>query len=83
MYPDKTKQLLEWLEMSQPNRLFNLQDMKELLSIAITELSDKNDKSFETLPGNIVEAVTESIKTTGEYYRLDNQIEKFKSQFNG
>jgi len=82
MYPDKTKQVLEWLEIFQPNRLFSLQDMKELLSIAMTELSDKNDKSFEVLPGNIIEAVTESMRANGEYYRLDNQIEVFKSQFN-
>jgi hypothetical protein len=81
MYPEKTKLVIEWLEITQPNRQFSLQNMKELLSIALAELADQNDKTFDALPGNIIEVITESMKTSGEYYYLDEKIEKFKMSF--
>ena len=81
MYPEKTKQVIEWLEITQPNRKFSLQKMKELLSIALAELADQNDKTLDALPGNIIEVITERMKTSGEYYYIDDKIEKFKMSF--
>ena len=81
MYLEKTKQLIDWLEITHPNKQFSLQDIKELLSIAMTELADQNDKSFDALPAANIEAITEIMKTSGEYYRLRNKIEQFKSHF--
>jgi len=79
----KTHLLFEWLETSQPNRLYSLDDMKELLSIAMTELADENDKTFECLPQGHIDAIIELMKESGEYYRLDRQIESFKQRFKG
>ena len=81
MYLERTKQLIDWLEINQPYKQFSLQDMKELLSIAMTELDDQNDKTFDALPGAYIEAIIESMKASGECYRLDNKIEQFKSRF--
>jgi len=77
----KTKKLIEWLEVSQQNRQYNIDDMKELLSIAMTELADQNDKTFDALPQGHIDAIIEYMKASGEYYRLDNEIESFKSRF--
>jgi len=77
----KTKKLIEWLEVSQQNRQYNIDDMKELLSIAMTELADQNDKTFDALPQGYIDAIIEDMKASGEYYRLDNEIESFKSRF--
>jgi len=78
---DKTKKLVEWLEATQPEMQYSLEDMKELLSIAMTELSDQNDKTFDALPGAYFDAIIEGMKACGEYYLLDNKIENFKSRF--
>jgi len=78
---DKTKQLIDWLETNHANHQFSIGDMKELLSIAMSELADQNDKTFDALPGGIITAIIDSMKASGEYYRLDNKIEKYKSQF--
>ena len=81
MSPNKTKKLVEWLELTRPNQQYNLDDIKELLSIAMAELDDQKDKSFESLPGAYAEAIIEDLKSSREYYRLDDKIERFKSRF--
>lgn len=78
---DKAKKLVEWLELNQPNQQFKLDDMKELLSIAMAELADQNDKSFESIPEAYVDAIIDDMKVSGEYYQLDKKIESFKSKF--
>ncbi|MEI7526366.1 MAG: hypothetical protein WCJ95_18610 [Mariniphaga sp.] len=80
---EKIDQLIEWLETTQQNRQYSLDDMKELLSIAMTELADENDKTFECLPQGHIDAIIELMKESGEYYRLDRQIESFKQRFKG
>ena len=77
----KTKKLIEWLEVSRQNMQSSIDDMKELLSIAMTELDDQNDKTFESLPQGYIDVIIEGMKASGEYYRLDNEIESFKSRF--
>ncbi len=77
----KTQILLEWLEANQPNRQYSLAEVKEFLSIDRLEWSEQNDVTFECLPYNIIDAIIEEMKASGEYYRLDNKIESFKSQF--
>ena len=75
MIPDKTKKLIEWLESStQPSQHFSLADIKEIISIAMTEVAEKNDKSFESLPNAIVEDIIIDMKASGEYYRLEHKI---------
>lgn len=80
---DKTRKLVEWLEITQLNRQYNLDEVKELLSIAMTELADQKDKSFESLPGASVDAIIEDMKASGEWHRLDNQIASYKARFTG
>ena len=77
----KTKKLIEWLEVSQQDRQYSIDDMKELLSIAMTELADHNDKTFESLPQGYIDAIIEDMKASGEFDRLDNEIELYKSRF--
>lgn len=77
----KTHQLFEWLETTQQNRLYNLDDMKELLSIAMSELGEENDKTFECLRQGDIDAIIELMKESGEYYRLDRKIESYKQRF--
>ena len=77
----KTKKLIEWLEVTQRDRQYNLDDMKELLSIAMTELADHYDKTFDSLPQGHIDAIIEEMKASGEYYRLDNEIESYKARF--
>jgi hypothetical protein len=76
---EKTNTLIEWLEKNQPGQQYSLDDMKELLSIAMTELAEQNDKTFESLPQGTIDAIIELMNASGEYYRLDNEIERFKS----
>ena len=80
---EKIDQVIEWLETTQQNRQYSLDDMKELLSIAMTELADENDKTFECLRQGDIDAIIELLKESGEYYRLDRQIESFKQRFKG
>lgn len=76
----KTIILLEWLEANQPNRQYSLSEVKEFLSIDRLEWSEQNDVTFECLPYNIIDAIIEEMKATGEYDRLDRKIEDFKSR---
>jgi hypothetical protein len=76
----KTKKLLEWLKENRPNQKFNLEDMIEFLSIALAELGEQNDKTFESLPQSFINDIIELEKASGEYYRLDNQIESLKKR---
>lgn len=78
---EKTHQLIDWLGTTQPNQQYSLDDMKELLSIAMTEISNQNMRMYDGLPGNIVEALIEKEKASGVYYQLDNKIWSFKSRF--
>ena len=57
--------------------------MKELLSVALSELGEENDKTFECLRQGHIDAIIELMKESGEYYRLDRQIESFKQRFKG
>lgn len=79
MYPYKTNQLIEWLETTRPCQQFSLQAMKELLSIAMAEIAGQNDKSFDALPYAYIDDIIVNMKISGEFYQLDNKIEKFKS----
>ena len=78
---DKTKNLIEWLENNQSNRNYNIMDIKEILSITMLELSEHNDKTFESLPQVYIDDIIKLQKETGEYYQLDNLIKKFKDRF--
>lgn len=78
---EKTHQLIDWLGTTQPNQQYSLDDMKELLSIAMTEISNQNLRMYDELPGNIVEALIEEEKASGVYYRLDDKIRSYKSRF--
>lgn len=78
---EKTHQLIDWLGTTQPDQQYSLDDMKELLSIAETEISDQNLQMYDGLPGNIVEALIEKEKASGVYYRLDDKIRSYKSRF--
>jgi len=77
----KTHQLFKWLETTQLNRQYSLDDMKELLSIAMSELGEENDKTFECLRQRHIDAIIELMKESGEYYRLDRKIESYKQRF--
>lgn len=78
---EKTHQLIYWLGTTQPNQQYSLDDMKELLSIAMTEISNQNLWMYDELPGNIVEALIEEEKASGVYYRLNDKIRSYKSRF--
>jgi hypothetical protein len=78
---DKTWKLIEWLETTLKNRQYNIDDLKELLSIAILELEDQNNKTFDSLPQGYYDAIIRGMKESGEYYRLDRKIESFKMRF--
>lgn len=77
----KTNQLIEWLETNRPDQQYNLDDLKELLSIAMTELSDQNTRMYDGLPGNVVDELIKEEKATGEFYRLEKKIRFFKMHF--
>ncbi len=79
---EKTKKLVEWLEINHQNQQFNFDDMKELVSIAIAELKDQSDKSFDFgIPSGYMDSIIESMKASGEYYLLENKIASFKARF--
>lgn len=78
---EKTKELMVWLEKNHPTRHFSLDDMKELLSIAMTELANTDYRVYDGLPGSVIDALFEDMKSSGEYYRLDNKIKEYKSRF--
>ncbi|MBW6533920.1 MAG: hypothetical protein K0B11_02830 [Mariniphaga sp.] len=78
---DKTNNLIEWLENNQSDRNYNIMDVKEILSIAMMELSEHNDKTFESLPQAYIDDIIKLQKETGKYYQLDNQIKRFKGRF--
>ena len=81
MSQEKTLRLIEWLETSQTDRKYSLDDMKELLSIAMIEIGDNNIRMYDGLPGSTVDAIIEEMKASGEYYLLDRKVESFKSRF--
>jgi hypothetical protein len=78
---EKTKKLFEWIETIDKNRLYSLADMKELLEICMAEMAERNDKSFECLPGSVIDEIIEISKTTGEFYYLEEKIARFKARF--
>jgi hypothetical protein len=78
---EKTHQLIEWLETNKPGQQFSLEDLKELLSIAMTELSEQNSRMYDGLPWNVVDELIKEEKATGEFYQLENQIKLFKMRF--
>lgn len=76
-----TKQLINWLETDRPNQQYNLDDLKELLSIAMTELSDQNTRMYDGLPGNLIDELIKEEKVTGIFYQLEEKIKFFKMRF--
>jgi hypothetical protein len=78
---EKTEKLIVWLETNHPDRHFSLNEMKELLSIALAELAENNFRIYDGLPGSVIEALFEEMKSSGEYYRLDNKLKNFKLRF--
>ena len=78
---EKTFQLIEWLETNKPGQQYSLEDLKELLSFAMTELSDQNTRMYDGLPGNVVDELIKEEKATGEFSHLENQIKLFKMRF--
>lgn len=78
---EKTHQLLEWLESTFPYQNFNHADLKELLSIAMYEIEDEYNKTFDHLPRSVYDSFIQAQKESGEFYKLDNKIKHFKEQF--
>lgn len=79
----KTEKLMVWLETNHPDHHFSMDDMKELLSIAMTELKDTDYRVYDGLPGSVIEVLFEDTKSSGEYYHLDNRIKDFMSRLPG
>ena len=77
----KTLQLIDWLEQNHPGHSYGTDDIRNILSIAMAELADQNDKTFESLPYSVIEEVIEIMKAKGEFYYLDDRINSYKARF--
>jgi len=72
--------LIEWLETALPDRKYSLEEVKELLEIAETEMSQGNFKMYDGLPGNIVDSLIAGDMESGTGKLLKTKILAFKSQ---
>lgn len=55
--------------------------MKKLLPVALTELADENDKTFECHSQGHIDAIIKLMKDSGDYYQLNRKFESFKMRF--
>ena len=79
---DKTQKVIEWLETTPAGRPYSLDDLKEVLSIAIIEIEENDYQKYDDkLPLGVIRAMIEDSKASGVYYRVDNNIQSFKSRF--
>jgi hypothetical protein len=72
-----TSELIDWLEQNHPGRKYDIAEVREILSIAMTELDVKDTSVYDSLPLSIVKEFIEQEKESGAYYRLERKIAGF------
>ncbi|MDD3014297.1 MAG: hypothetical protein PHC34_11395 [Candidatus Gastranaerophilales bacterium] len=75
---EETNKLLDWLGKNQPERKYSIVDLHEILSIAILEISENNNKSLESIPLNIIEVIKESQEYSDTLDKLIKKVNDFK-----